>query len=598
MSGDVWFDAIEHAAHEFARPDYHARPDQWVTDTLGEHLWSAQREIFQSLRDHRYTAVQSCHDSGKSYAASRAVARWLCTHPPGEAFAVTTAPTAAQVGAILWREIGKAHQKGALRGKITMSGYPSWKLDSGELVGYGRKPADYDQAAFQGIHARFVLVVIDEAGGVDKGLFDAVDALVTNENARVLAIGNPDDPGSHFKRICQPDSGWRVLRIDGLRTPNMTRGLVEATRCAVCASGRPELLERLMTEEGIPYSDEPVPESIRPLLLSPLWVEERLHRWVGAPGLNEQGVPESLSAKAAGSALFTAKVRGVFPDDSSEGVLPLGWLNRAVDRWRDWCWAGKPQLPGRVVVGVDVARGGADETCLFVRQGVGPVSIEAFSNRDTMATVGRVDRWVDSPEGVAVVDVIGIGAGVVDRLRELGRGVVAFNASERPPGNRTDSSGKLRFANMRSAAWWHFRELLDPSRRGGSQVLLPDDDQLIADLSTPRFDVREGGVLFIEPKDEIRKRLGRSTDRGDACVQSWLMEATPLGLAGDGVHAWNTDRDRDRGPVGRRVAGAVVVREGRASTAATPAHPVGFDDGWATEVDLEEWVTGYGDDWA
>ncbi|WP_262402743.1 hypothetical protein [Actinomadura sp. CNU-125] len=231
---------------------YRTDPVGWVRDKLGEHLWSKQAEIAQSLVTNRYTAVQSCHDAGKSFTASRLTAWWLDVHPPGEAFVVTTAPTAAQVSAILWREIGKAHKKGRLFGRITGGTVPEWKLADGEIVAYGRKPADYDQAAFQGIHARYVLVIVDEACGIPRSLFDAVDALATNEAARVLAIGNPDDPASHFSEICRPGSGWNIIRIDGLATPNMTAEAVAGHRALA------DLFER----EGLEPSSEPIPEGL------------------------------------------------------------------------------------------------------------------------------------------------------------------------------------------------------------------------------------------------------------------------------------------------------------------------------------------------
>ena len=78
---------------------------------------------------------------------------------------MTTAPTTAQVEAILWREIGKAHRKGNLPGRITLDA--KWYMGQ-ELVAYGRKPADYDQAAFQGIHAKNMLVLLDEAVGIPE----------------------------------------------------------------------------------------------------------------------------------------------------------------------------------------------------------------------------------------------------------------------------------------------------------------------------------------------------------------------------------------------------------------------------------------------
>ena len=133
--------------------------------------------MVQSVVDNRYSAFKASHDVSKSHTMSRLALWWIDVHPPGEAFVVTTAPTTPQVEAILWRYMGIAHKKAGLPGRITLDA--KWYIGN-ELVAYGRKPADYDPAAFQGIHARYVLVIIDEAGGVPKSIFDAVDALATN----------------------------------------------------------------------------------------------------------------------------------------------------------------------------------------------------------------------------------------------------------------------------------------------------------------------------------------------------------------------------------------------------------------------------------
>lgn len=521
------------------QPDFNLFPHLWGEHRLGEFWWSKQREILDSLRDFRYTAVQSCHDAGKSFIAARAAAKWIDQHPLGEAFVVSTAPTSAQVGAILWREMIKAHKKGDLPGRIVSSGYPEWKIDGGEVVGYGRKPADYDQAAFSGIHARYVLVIIDEACGVDKGLFDAVDTLVTNEDARVLAIGNPDDPTTQFANVCKPDSGWNVIRIDGLRTPNFTRERVAEFRCRDCEKvGQNEtLLARLFREENIPFTEEEVPEDLRPMLLSPLWVEERLHRWVGRATENQ-----SLSDMANQSALFVAKVRGLFPDSNTEGVIPLGWVERAMQRWRDWQDRGSPPLQGRHIIGADIARQGDDETALAVRVGPAIIEIRKHRQADTMESTGFITGLLNahtdelSPDTIAVVDAIGIGAGVIDRLREMSKPVYAFTASATAKGLE-DRSGEFGFANLRAAAWWNMRELLDPSRN--SDVMLPDSEVLKADLTAPRWRVISGAKIQIESKDDIKKRLGRSTDEGDAVVQAyWLDSGVATGLE-DSVSWWD-----------------------------------------------------------
>lgn len=505
----------------------------WGKDKLGEFYWSMQEEICNSILTERYTAVQSCHDAGKSFIASRIAIWWLDQHPPGEAFVVTTAPTAAQVSAVLWREIGKGFKKGKFLGKITTAGYPQWKLEDGELIAYGRKPADYSQSAFQGIHARYVLVIIDEACGVDANLFNSVDALVTNEEARVLAIGNPDDPTTHFAEICKPDSGWNTLRIDGLRSPNFTRENVEFLYCPQCikAGASKTLLQRIMEEEGIPYSTEEVPDAIRPNLLSPVWVEERLHRWVGRVRDDQ-----SLSQAAAVSSLFASKVRGLFPDTNSEGIIPLGWVERAMDRWRDLQSSGFTQS-GRKVVSVDVADTGTDETVIAIRRGNMITEIRKYPNADTMETTGIVKGLLDEQHAISVVDSIGVGAGVVARLREQRMPVRPFSAAKSAEG-RKDKTNEFQFSNLRAYAWWHLRELLDPAN--GSTVALPDDEMLKADLTAPKWKVLSNNKIQIESKDDIRKRLGRSTDSGDAVMQAFFVDSFDVDsdIANGGVVSW------------------------------------------------------------
>jgi hypothetical protein len=116
-----------------------------------------------------------------------------------------------------------------------------------------------------------VLVIVDEACGVPCMLFDAVDSLATNEGARVLAIGNPDDGTAHFADICKPGSGWHVIRVDGLETPNFT--------------------------------DEQVSTELSEIRLSTQWVEERKKRW------------------GESSPLYRAKVRGEVPEVGEDTLI-------------------------------------------------------------------------------------------------------------------------------------------------------------------------------------------------------------------------------------------------------------------------------------
>jgi len=494
-----------------------ARPIEW-SEKKGNRLTLVQKAIKESVRDHRYTAVPSCHDSGKSFVAADIVAWWVDAHLTGQSLAVTTAPTSAQVKAILWQEITTIHERAELKGKINRGAAPEWYAGS-TLVGLGRKPADYNTAAFQGLHSLYPLIVIDEAGGVARAIFDAVDTFATNRNARVLAIGNPDDPTSYFAQICKPDSGWNVIQIDGLRTPNMTKASV----------AKQPRLKALMEAEGIPYSEENIPTTVRDVLLSPEWIEERLARWAG---VTLDDAPERIVEKAAASQLFLSKVRGIFPPiGGGNSVIPLGWVELAMNRWDDWADAGKPEQVGRRIVGADIARGGQDQTCLSIRQGMVTQRIMRSNTGDTMETTDYVSGLVNWPRALGVIDVIGIGAGVLDRLRQMSRegtiigDAIGFNASAQS--KRTDILMEFKFFNDRSAAWWRMRELLDPSRN--SKIALPRDEELKEELTAPTYKVLTGGVIKVEEKDDVKDRIGRSTDSADATIQSYWVDGLDPG---------------------------------------------------------------------
>lgn len=438
--------------------------EAWVEHRLRERLWSKQREIAASVREHRYTAVPSAHNTGKSYLAARIVCHWLSSHPVGEAFAVTTAPTQAQVEAILWREIARAHHAGGLPGRITAGNVPMWKVGE-EIIGYGRKPTDYADPAqamqsFQGIHARYVLIVIDEACGIPRWLWDAVDSLATNEHARVLAIGNPDSPAAHFAKVCSPGSGWNVIHVDGLETPNFTAERDELT------------------------------EAVRESLLSPTWVEERKRRW------GEE------------SALYQSKVRGLFPDVAEDTLIGADLIVAAQERSLS---AEQP----RTVLACDVARLGGDHTVIY-RNRCGVVRlVKQTPPQDTMRTTGDLVALKAEPEHYGVpllLDVGGLGIGIFDRLVEQGESVHGFNGAERAW--RPD-----RFVNRRAEAFWALREAL----MRGQVDLDPLDEELAAQLGSLRWHRDSKGRIAIESKEELCKRGLPSPDRADAVSMTFAL---------------------------------------------------------------------------
>lgn len=526
MARNAWADRLTTLYELQAKKDSHRNPAVWVNDVLGEDMWSMQTAICESVRDHRFTAVQSCHAAGKSHLASRLAAWWIATTPMEEVFLVTTAPTARQVASILWRYIQRAHNLAKERGftipgQILSSPIPSWKIN-GELVGIGQKPPDKEDSAFQGFHAEKILVVIDEACGVDRSIWDAVDSLVTNESSRVLAIGNPTDPASHFRQVCSPESPlgekWNKLRIDALRSPLMTE---EA------CSRYPKLVE-YMKAEGIPFATEEVSSTLQKTLVGPTWVYESMIGW------------------GKESSLFNSKVRAIFPETSAEGTIPLAWAEAAMarwERWRDGTYIIDPdtqepvcveephaQQVGEIVIGADISDGGEDETVAAVRQGDVVRELLAFPSKDPLTTADDL-QVIAAKHGAPtsakyIVDGIGVGSGVVAKLRRDSQDTYAFIASANS--GRKDTTGKMGFINDRAAAWWNLRELLNPARRGGATIAFPRDEKLLAELTCPRYDTQPGTPKYkIEKKEDIKTRLGRSTDRADAVIHAYWMPYGP-----------------------------------------------------------------------
>ena len=212
------------------------------------------------------------------------------------------------------------------------------------------------------------------------------------------------------------------------------------------------------------------------------------------------------------SSLYKTYVLGEFAGSDEELVIPLELVEKAINYYNNIDVEFRFDR-----IGVDVGWGG-DRTVLAFKKDDIITKILKFARGDTMATVGRIKQYANKNTEI-VVDVIGIGAGVYDKLKEDGYNVIAFNAAAKT--NRYDKSGVMAFANKRAAAWWALRERLEDSEIG-----LPDDDDLIGDLTAPRqLPPTSNGAIRIEPKDKIKLRIGRSTDAGDAVVMAFFDEA-------------------------------------------------------------------------
>ncbi|HEU5046142.1 MAG TPA: AAA family ATPase [Nocardioidaceae bacterium] len=499
---DLWGQVAGRFELEARRSDYRTDPAAWVQERAREYITDDQRAICRSVVENKYTAVRSCNGVGKSHIAARIVAWWIDSHPPGEAFAVTTAPTKAQVSVVLWRYIGILHRKiHNMEGEPDLPGYITgddvWKIahtdSSPEEIAYGRKPADNDPGAFSGVHARYMLVVIDEACGVPKSLYQAAISLATNRNARILAIGNPDDPASYFQEVCKPGSGWNVLHIDALRSPNMTKAALKEY---------PQV-RKLMIAAGIPPAQQEPPEAIREMLVDPGWVADRIRDYgVGTPA-------------------WSSKVRGEFPEVTIDTLISPHFVELAKAR-------EEQPIPSMARYGVDVARYGVDKTILLLRQGAHARVIYDIPRGPVTEVAGLVQAHSAAnfhasgvPTPPACVDDTGVGGGVTDILEENGYPVVPI-----VPGaaaTQTLPNGKPRFVNRRSELLWNLREALAGKSGSGDDGWLdldPEDHELHAQLTSIKYRYNMHGQIVVESKDEMKARGLPSPDRADALSYS------------------------------------------------------------------------------
>lgn len=203
--------------------------------------------------------------------------------------------------------------------------------------------------------------------------------------------------------------------------------------------------------------------------------------------------------------------------DDAWQVIPTEWIILAEARWRTM---GKPDLKLRSV-GVDPARGGKDDFCIAKLYGAyfeEPIVIEGVKTSDGAIGAKYVlDNIERDTQPLIVVDSIGIGSSVYDHLGgSRNKELMALNVGAGSSAKTSD--GKFEFSNLRAEMWWKFREALDPEN--GQGIALPPDRRLRQELRAARY-MRVGSKIKIESKDEIRKRIGRSTDVADAVLMAW-----------------------------------------------------------------------------
>lgn len=455
---------------------YRDDPVGFVRDILRTTPDPWQIKFLEAIRDgHRRISVRSGHGVGKSTAASWAMLHYFLTRYPVKV--VVTAPTSAQLFDAMFAELKRWVNElpDILKTLVEVkSDRIELKAAPSEAFISARTSRAETPEALQGIHADHVLLVADEASGIPESVFEAASGSMSGHSATTLLLGNP-------------------TRNTGLFYDTHNRLKGEWKTFHVSCVDSPRVSEAFVNEMKLRYGED--------------------------------------------SPAYHVRVLGNFPPREEDTVIPVELIDSAMNR------EIKIDENATAVWGLDVARMGSDASALAKRRGPVVDEIQTWKGLDLMQLTGAVvaeyEALPPSKQPVEIlVDSIGLGAGVLDRLRELGLPARGINVAESP-------AMKGTYANLRAELWFKCKAWL-----ANRDVKIPKDEQLFAELAGPRYAFTSSGKMQVESKEAMKKRGLSSPDKADALC---LCLATDVATA---MHGYSMT-GAFRGPIRRGIRGIV-----------------------------------------
>ncbi|MCI0813133.1 MAG: DEAD/DEAH box helicase family protein [Chloroflexi bacterium] len=426
---------------------------KFVKEVLGEKPYSKQEEILRAVSRNRRVSVVGCNGSGKDWAAARAVLWWVHSRRPAKA--IVTGPTSRQVDDIVWNEVRYAYGKAAARLGGQMASRSSRYMIDDQTFALGfTSDSPFN---FQGFHSPNLLVAVTEAHAVGQHIMDALRRL---NPSRFLMTGNPFVAAGEFYDSHHTRRHlYRTVQISAFETPNIRAGKV--------------VVPGMITQQDI---------------------DDRKEDW------------------GEDSALYIGGIKGEFPDNLDNVVVPLWAATAATER--------ELEPEGPVIVACDVARFGHDSTVVVRREGAVCSIVTKMHGHDLMQVAGYLMRYcTDNHVDALVVDDTGVGAGVVDRLREQGlpnARLVAFIAGQRALDDR-------HFVNRIAEVWWEMRR-----HYMSGEISTDNDPALVGQVSGREYSYESDGRIRLQSKENMH----RSPDEADALAMTFAV------TRGGGVKIW------------------------------------------------------------
>lgn len=424
------------------------------------------------IQSGEWVAMFSGVGTGKSYLAA-GIALWFfdCFD---DAVVVTVAPKRDQLELNLWKEIHRLHGVWPVGEITTLDVLKFPPSREWVITGFvaGVRASEEIATKAQGFHAEHMLVIFEETPGIDSALTSAFENTCTAKHNLILALGNPDHSLDGLSQFAKQEHVRRV-RVSSLDHPNVVLGRDEV------------------------------------------------------PGAQSQtGIRRLANKYGEGHPMYNARVRGIVPEQATDALIQLQWCDDAVKRGREIEFTEEFFKGKRLALGVDVARSDSGDKAAVSRwAGEHCMSVDSFSCPDPNK-VGQdlareiADKKIDS--SYVGIDVIGPGGETVGTLKGLGHYVKGIISND-PASN--NGNMEQEFVNLRCQMWWQAREDLRCGR-----ITMPNDTELMIDLTTPKWEPKNGKV-WVESKEQYKKRLGRSPDKGDAFVYgNWIRQSGGFGM--------------------------------------------------------------------
>ena len=455
-------------------------PVLFASRVLGLDLWPREVEILRSIKNQRRTAIKACHGVGKTFTLAVAALWWLARYHEG--IVLTTSSTQRQVRTQLWLEIHRLAKGARIRYPELKATELKFRGENNFAIGFSTNQSEN----FQGYHGKYVLIIADEAPGIESGIWDAVAGTMAGGVVHIVMAGNPTAPsGAFFDAFTRDRALWKCYTISVFDSPNL-KGIT---------------LDQLL--EMDPAEGGPLDQNLIPYLVAKRWVYDQYQSW--------------WRGDEASSPHWMSRVLAEFPAQAEDALFRMIWLERAKQRSIE---APIPAAPTNLPLfaGVDVG-GGTAETAIYVcefREGrIRIIGLDAWRGQDTRGQAVRFLSQFRSRLCLVNVDAIGIGHNFALHLRSERFPVEMVNVSLPCPSkpNLGENDPAKRFVNLKACA---YQTLADAFER--DQVDGLTDEETIGQLAVIRWEIDSQGRIKIESKELARGRGELSPDRADALM--------------------------------------------------------------------------------